>query len=386
MQTVVGVRFKKAGKIFYFSPGRLDLSVGDLVIVRTIRGTECATVVFNPREIADEDIKEPLQAVQRKVTENDLQRLTANRDLERAALIAANQKIAEHRLPMKLINVECTFDMSKIVFYFMADGRVDFRELVKDLAGAFRTRIELRQVGVRDQARLLGGIGGCGRPLCCATFLSDFAPVSIRMAKDQNLSLNPTKISGICGRLMCCLRYEDNESFPCCGNPDCPKKEPPAPPKAGAKVITVDGRGKVISVNVQRHSCTILLDNRKTIVTPWEDVAEIIEEDAAEFEAVAPSEDNFAEDIIAENFDGEEDATSAVDYEELYESDYPKRSPKKMPHFKNERHGNGNRTEKNRSAKPKSGQNRDGKNNRHKSSKSRRRMKDKEPSARDYDE
>ena len=372
LQTVVGVRFKKAGRIFYFSPGRLELEAGDLVIVRTVRGTECATIAFAPREVPDEEVKEPLQAVQRKVTENDLQKIAANRDLEKTAFETANLKIAEHHLPMKLINVECTFDMSKIIFYFMADGRVDFRELVKDLASAFRTRIELRQVGVRDQARLLGGIGGCGRPLCCATFLSDFAPVSIRMAKDQNLSLNPTKISGICGRLMCCLRYEDNESFPCencCGA----KKEQLLPPKQGSKVMTVEGSGKVISVNVQRRSCTILLDNRKTIVTPWEDAAEIVEDEAAEF-GVVVAEETVEEDIIAEPFAEDEDEAA----EKYAEYDEPHTNRRAARSFKAVRYERGNAFDKGGGQKMRANTRRDGRSNKNRPPKNRRRMKDKE--------
>ena len=305
MQTVVGVRFKKAGKIFYFSPGRLDIQAGDLVIVRTVHGIECATAVTGLKEVPDSEIKEPLQAVQRKVTDNDLQRLDANKAQEKEAFDICLEKIEEHNLPMKLVNVECAFDLSKIVFYFTADGRVDFRELVRDLASVFRTRIELRQIGVRDQAKLLGGIGCCGRPLCCASFLGDFAPVSIRMAKGQRISLNPTKISGICGRLMCCLRFEDNvDCCDCCGSGSAKTKA--VPPAQGARVVTDSGDGKVISVNAQRHSCTILLDNHKTIVAAWDDVAEIDEGESVDFLTTNNTEYDLAvidnDDIIAEPF------------------------------------------------------------------------------------
>lgn len=269
MQTIIGVRFKKAGKIFYFNPGQLEINPGEQVIVRTVRGMECATCVLGPKEVDEADIKEPLLTVQRKATPTDLQRIETNKAQEKEAFELCMKKIAEHRLPMKLVDVEYTFDFNKIVFYFIADGRVDFRELVKDLASVFRTRIELRQIGVRDQAKLMGGIGGCGRPLCCASFLGDFAPVSIRMAKDQNLSLNPTKISGICGRLMCCLRYED---YPC--GECCAKREQTLPPTQGGRVVSSYGEGKVISLNMQKKTATILLDDNKTIVASWEDIVE----------------------------------------------------------------------------------------------------------------
>ena len=219
MQTIIGVRFQKAGKVYYFSPGRLDIKKGDKVIVETARGVECGETVIGPREVADSEVPPPLKVVHRIATPEDVQKVEDNKVRAKEAFAVGEKKIAEHKLPMKLVNVEYTFDMNKIVFYFTADGRIDFRELVKDLASVFRTRIELRQIGVRDEAKLMGGIGCCGRPLCCASFLGEFAPVSIRMAKEQNLSLNPTKISGICGRLMCCLKYE-NDGYcngTCCG-------------------------------------------------------------------------------------------------------------------------------------------------------------------------
>ncbi|HHV61296.1 MAG TPA: stage 0 sporulation family protein [Firmicutes bacterium] len=210
MYEVVGVRFKKAGKIYYFEPGEIDITVGDRVIVETARGIEYGEVVIGRKQVSEEDIVSPLKKVLRKATAEDEAQVEENKRKERRAFDICLQKIASHELPMKLIDVEYSFDNSKITFYFTADGRVDFRELVKDLASVFRTRIELRQIGVRDEAKMLGGLGPCGRPLCCATFLGDFEPVSIRMAKDQNLSLNPSKISGICGRLMCCLKYESD--------------------------------------------------------------------------------------------------------------------------------------------------------------------------------
>lgn len=205
---VVGVRFKKAGKIYYFDPGDLSLSPGTEVIVETVRGLEYGYVMVGPKEVSEEEITQPLKKVIRVATEEDRKKLQENREKEKKAFQIGLEKIEQHQLKMKLIDVEYTFDRNKIIFYFTADGRVDFRELVKDLAAVFRVRIELRQIGVRDEAKMLGGLGPCGRPLCCSTFLGEFEPVSIKMAKEQNLSLNPTKISGICGRLMCCLKYE----------------------------------------------------------------------------------------------------------------------------------------------------------------------------------
>ncbi len=275
MQTVIGVRFKKAGKIYYFSPGRLAIEKGDGVIVETARGIEYGYTVIGPREVEDSEVVLPLKVVQRKASEADDRRIQENKEREKEAFRLCEKKIAEHALPMKLVDVEYTFDLNKIVFYFTADGRIDFRELVKDLASVFRTRIELRQIGVRDEAKLMGGIGCCGRPLCCASFLGDFEPVSIRMAKEQNLSLNPTKISGICGRLMCCLKYESD-----CYEGDCKRKAVVQAPKPGSRIVSVEGEGRVISVNAQRRTTTILLDDNKTIVASWEDIVEKDEEEA----------------------------------------------------------------------------------------------------------
>jgi cell fate regulator YaaT (PSP1 superfamily) len=278
MQTIIGVRFKKAGKIYYFAPGNLEIKLGDRVIVETARGMECGETVIGPREESEDKIIPPLKVVHRIANESDIRRIAENKEKEKEAFGICEEKIAAHGLPMKLVEVEYTFDMNKIIFYFTADGRIDFRELVKDLAAVFRTRIELRQIGVRDEAKFMGGIGCCGRPLCCATFLGDFEPVSIRMAKDQNLSLNPTKISGICGRLMCCLKYE-NDCY--CGG-DCPHQQKKVlPPSQGARVVSVEGEGKVISLNQQRRSATILLDSGRTIVASWEDVIEKDEEETS---------------------------------------------------------------------------------------------------------
>lgn len=208
MAWVAGVRFKPAGKIYYFDCPDMEIKAGDDVIVETVRGIECGNVAIGRREINENDLVLPLKTVLRKATEDDIEVFEKNKQREIEAMEICKQKVKEHKLPMRLIDVEYTFDMGKIIFYFTAEGRVDFRELVKDLAAIFKTRIELRQIGVRDEAKMLGGMGTCGRVLCCNCFLGEFEPVSIRMAKEQNLSLNPTKISGICGRLMCCLKYE----------------------------------------------------------------------------------------------------------------------------------------------------------------------------------
>ena len=209
MTRVIGVRFRPAGKIYYFAPGKFHIRQGDKVIVETARGIEFGTVVTGPKEVKDEEVMQPLKSVIRIATEEDKRAEEKNREKEKEAFEICLEKLRKHNLDMKLINAEYTFDNNKVLFYFTADGRIDFRELVKDLAAVFRTRIELRQIGVRDETKIRGGIGICGRPLCCHTYLSEFAPVSIKMAKEQNLSLNPTKISGVCGRLMCCLTNEE---------------------------------------------------------------------------------------------------------------------------------------------------------------------------------
>jgi cell fate regulator YaaT (PSP1 superfamily) len=215
MVTIVGVRFKRNGKIYYFLPGRLELKPPETVIVETARGVELGTVVIGEKEVSEEDLASPLKEIMRRATAEDIKKQEENRIAEKEAFQICLTKIAQHKLPIKLVEVSYTFDVSKIIFYFTAEGRVDFRELVKDLASVFRTRIELRQIGVRDEAKIIGGIGTCGRELCCHSVLSDFQPVSIRMAKKQNLSLNPAKISGVCGRLMCCLKFENFDEAPC---------------------------------------------------------------------------------------------------------------------------------------------------------------------------
>lgn len=277
MVTIVGVRFKKAGKIYYFLPGEETLTIDDGVIVETARGVEYGTVVIGPKEVATDSLVMPVKEVMRKATPKDLQQLEKNEEREEKAFAICLEKIAKRKLPMKLINVEYTFDMNKIVFFFTADGRIDFRELVKDLATVFRTRIELRQVGVRDEAKVLNGIGACGRPLCCSNFLGDFSPVSIRMAKDQNLSLNPTKISGVCGRLMCCLNYED-DLYKKGGDLYVKKDRTPSPrdvepPGIGKEVVTDEGIGKVLKVNHHKHTVKVQLEAGRTIDLKWSDVA-----------------------------------------------------------------------------------------------------------------
>ena len=249
MIKVVGVRFKKAGKIYYFDPADMNIQKDTYVVVETARGIEFGECVIGIKEINENDIVAPLKSVLRIATEEDIDRHFKNKDKEKDAFNICLKKIQEHGLTMKLIDVEYTFDNNKVIFYFTADGRVDFRELVKDLATIFKTRIELRQIGVRDEAKMLGGLGPCGRPMCCSSFLGDFASVSIKMAKEQNLSLNPTKISGICGRLMCCLNYEPSTYE------DIRKRMP----KVGSIVKTSEGTGEVFSNNIVKESVKVKL-------------------------------------------------------------------------------------------------------------------------------
>ena len=249
MAIIIGVKFKGAGKVYYFDPDEAILNAGDYVVVETSRGIECGTVTFGNREINDDGLNRPLKKIIRPATAEDIAHLEDNRKKEEKAYGICLKKIIEHNLKMKLVTVEYTFDNNKILFYFTADGRVDFRELVKDLAGIFRTRIELRQIGVRDESKMLGGLGICGREFCCKGFLSDFQPVSIKMAKEQGMSLNPVKISGTCGRLMCCLKYEQ-EAYS-----DLLKKTP----KIGAYVSTPDGKGPVVDQNLIKGILNIQL-------------------------------------------------------------------------------------------------------------------------------
>ncbi len=278
MEQVVGIRFKKAGKIYYFAPSGIDLHLDDGVIVETARGMEYGYVALLPREVERSADDGELKPIIRRATAKDIMQVERNKEREEYAFSVCLKKIEKFKCPMKLLRVEYTFDKSKIVFFFTADGRVDFRELVKDLASVFHTRIELRQVGVRDEAKQVSGIGPCGRPLCCAAFLGDFAPVSIKMAKNQGLSLNPTKISGACGRLMCCLRYE-NDLYTT-GEIKCPKlaamdkrNTETVQPRVGMKVVTGNGNGCVVYVNSQKRLVKVQLDGQKSKTVSWDEIA-----------------------------------------------------------------------------------------------------------------
>ena len=255
MIKVVGVRFKKAGKIYYFDPVDIEISQDEKVIVETARGMEYGIAVVPGKEVEESDIIAPLKPIIRLANEEDIQRNLENKTLAEEAFKICEEKIIVHQLDMNLIDTEYTFDRNKLIFYFTAEGRIDFRELVKDLAAIFRTRIELRQIGVRDEAKSLGGLGCCGRPLCCSTWLGEFQPVSIKMAKDQSLSLNPTKISGICGRLFCCLKYE-NETY---------EGILEYMPEVGSIIKTPDGVGKVLDSQVLAEEVKVLMDNKDTV-------------------------------------------------------------------------------------------------------------------------
>ncbi len=247
---IIGVRFKDVGKVYYFAPNGVAFEQGDKAIVETARGIECGDIVLTNRTVPESTIVSPLKSIIRKATAADIKQLEEKRRQEKEIMQVFGEKIAQHKLDMKPIDVDCTFDGSKILFYFTSDGRVDFRDLVKDLASVYRTRIELRQIGVRDEAKMLGGLGICGRPFCCSSFLGEFQPVSIKMAKEQSLSLNPTKISGTCGRLMCCLKYEQN----------CYEEFLRTTPKVGAYVETAEGRGRVSETNLLTGILKVQLD------------------------------------------------------------------------------------------------------------------------------
>ena len=250
MTTVIGIRFKDGGKVYYFDPKEFNPKLNQYVIVETARGLECGTVAMEKSEVEDSAVVSPLKQVVRLATEKDIAQVEKNREKEKEAFDICSQKILEHQLEMKLVDVEVAFDNSKILFYFTADGRIDFRELVKDLASVFRTRIELRQIGVRDESKMLGGLGVCGRPFCCSSFLSDFQPVSIKMAKDQGLSLNLAKISGTCGRLMCCLKYEQSVY----------DELLKITPRVGSLVSTREGKGTVCDVNVLKGELRVRIE------------------------------------------------------------------------------------------------------------------------------
>lgn len=262
MTEVIGVRFKKAGKMYYFSPSGKKVKVGDKVIVETARGVECGDVVMGVKQVDDSRVVAPLKPIMRTATPNDLKTVENNKEKIKDAFKICEEKIAKHKLKMKLVDVECTFDNNKLLFYFTAENRVDFRELVKDLASVFRTRIELRQIGVRDEAKMLGGLGVCGQPYCCARFLGEFQPVSIKMAKEQGLSLNPVKISGACGRLMCCLKYEQ----------DAYTELLKVTPKVGAIVKTADGKGVVEDANLLTGKLRVKLESDAVVTVSKNDV------------------------------------------------------------------------------------------------------------------
>ena len=296
MVNVIGVRFENAGKLYFFDPGELWPTPGAYVLVETSRGVEFGEVVTGIKEIDDSTLQSPLKPVVRIATAEDIQHNKDNKEAQKEAYQVCQKKIAEHKLDMKLVSVEYTFDNSKILFYFTANGRVDFRSLVKDLASVFKTRIELRQIGVRDEAKMLGGLGICGRPICCGAFLGDFQPVSIKMAKEQNLSLNPTKISGVCGRLMCCLKYEQDQY----------EQTRKKMPKVGKEVITPDGPGVVWELNVIKETVRVRIqkgDSSELKDYPMEEVqrpgaANVRKEEAHEdsAEAAVPAEEKAAEE------------------------------------------------------------------------------------------
>ena len=296
MVNVIGVRFENAGKLYFFDPGQFWPTPGDYVLVETSRGIEFGEVVTGIKEIDDAMLQSPLKPVVRIASAEDLQHFKDNKAAEKEAYQVCQKKISEHKLDMKLVSVEYTFDNSKILFYFTANGRVDFRSLVKDLASVFKTRIELRQIGVRDEAKMLGGLGICGRPICCGAFLGDFQPVSIKMAKEQNLSLNPTKISGVCGRLMCCLKYEQDQY-------EAIRKKMP---KVGKEVITPDGPGVVWELNVIKETVRVRIqkgDSSELRDYPMEDVqrpgARREEPKEAPVEAEVPAQET-AQEAFAE--------------------------------------------------------------------------------------
>ncbi len=287
MITVVGVRFKKAGKIYYFDPDEIEIKKGDKVIVETARGLEFGEVVIGLRQVPEESIVAPLKKVIRVATEEDLLKNASNKAKQEEALGICLEKVHKHGLPMKLIDVEYTFDNSKIIFYFVADGRIDFRELVKDLAAIFRTRIELRQIGVRDESKVVGGLGPCGRSMCCSSFLGDFEPVSIKMAKEQNLSLNPTKISGVCGRLMCCLNYEQETYV----------KIRKRLPKPTSIVQTPDGVGEVVENNVLKEYVKVKLKVEKDTFDIRQYDLKDIKIKKGEFEHIELSEEEIKKEL-----------------------------------------------------------------------------------------
>ena len=339
MVNVIGVRFENAGKLYFFDPGELWPTPGDYVLVETSRGVEFGEVVTGIKEIDDSTLQSPLKPVVRIASAEDIQHNKDNKVAEKEAYHVCQKKISEHKLDMKLVSVEYTFDNSKILFYFTANGRVDFRSLVKDLAGVFKTRIELRQIGVRDEAKMLGGLGVGGRPICCGTFLGDFQPVSIKMAKEQNLSLNPTKISGVCGRLMCCLKYEQAQY-------EQPRKKMP---KVGKEVITPDGPGVVWDLNIIKETVRVRIqkgDSSELKDFPMEEVQRpgaqnVRREEAAEAPVEAPA----AEETAAE--------TEQPAAENRPRRERPNREERKARREEGEKQSNPERREKRENRRPK---------------------------------
>ena len=323
MQTIIGVKFRNTSKIYYFDPKDLDIHYNDHVIVETVRGVEYGTVILSPMQLEDEKVPQPLKDVIRIATELDSEREAENRVKEKEAYKICKAKIAERGLEMKLIQAEYTFDNSKVLFYFTADGRIDFRDLVKELASIFRTRIELRQIGVRDETKILGGMGICGRPLCCHTYLTEFAPVSIKMAKEQNLSLNPTKISGICGRLMCCLKYEEDHY-------EATRKRMP---RVGREVVTPDGNGTVVDLNILKETVRVRIpkgDSAEQKDYPLEQVQRVQSARPAKKQRTedtdvdAAEESNRPDEESVEEYAGEEGLTpdeALAEIEEFAEED-----------------------------------------------------------------
>ncbi|GHU72417.1 stage 0 sporulation protein [Clostridia bacterium] len=303
MLQVVGIRFRKGTKVYFFDPGPYTLAIGDSVIVETVRGVELGIVASAVRELDDGQVPQPLKAIMRVATEEDLQQVEQNSANEKTAYTVCQERIAAHKLEMKLVDVEYAFDNSKVTFYFTANGRVDFRALVKNLAAIFKTRIELRQIGVRDEAKMLGGLGSCGRPICCGAFLGSFQPVSIKMAKEQNLSLNPSKISGLCGRLMCCLKYEQDHY----------ERARRSLPKPGKEIDTPDGRAVMLDVNAIKESVKVRMlsgdaDDIKeypfTVIQqlmPKRTAADLSDEDLLSHEDIVMIEENVLA-VVADEF------------------------------------------------------------------------------------
>ena len=305
MITVVGVRFKKAGKIYYFDPDSLDINKDDYVVVETARGIEFGNITVGPKQVSEDEIVQPLKKVIRVAQEEDFIIHQNNKEKAKEAFKICERKIAEHGLEMKLIDVEYTFDNNKVIFYFTADGRVDFRELVRDLAAIFKTRIELRQIGVRDEAKMIGGLGPCGKPICCATFLGEFEPVSIKMAKEQSLSLNPSKISGLCGRLMCCLKYEQEVYEELLKNI----------PAVGSIVLTPEGKGTVIETFTLLQMVKVrvkLEDDTEELVNYKVDEIILTDEKDPDYEV---EEEEDIDDI--ENIENLEDVEDIEEIEEI---------------------------------------------------------------------